>query len=97
MGGITVERRIGLSVTWEQAKGIMKKAGFSEHIANSRNAIFRRAGKRLAVKGEDFSIEVSLAKAEAGLFLQARYDTFVLFDTADLEKLADDLVEKLRV
>ena len=97
MGWIAVERRIGLSVPLEQAKGIMQKAGFSEHVANPGNAIFRRAGKRLAVKGEDFSIEVSLAKAEAGLFLQARYDTFVLFDTADLEKLADDLVEKLRV
>ncbi len=91
-----MERRIGQSVTLEQAKGIMKEAGFSEHIATPEHVIFRRAGTQLAVKGEDFSIEVALAKAEAGLFLQARYDTFVLFDTGNLEELADDLAATLR-
>jgi hypothetical protein len=95
-GWKAIERRIEPSVTLDQAKTIMKEAGFSEHIANPEHSVFRRAGTQLAVKGEKFALEVALAKAEAGLFLQARYDTFVLFDTGDLEKLADDLEAKLK-
>jgi hypothetical protein len=95
-GWKAAERIIEPSVTLEQAKAIMKEAGFSERIANPEHAIFRRAGTQLAVKGESVAIEVALAKTEAGLFLQARYDTFVLFDTGDMQKLADDLVAKLK-
>lgn len=95
-GWKAAERRIEPSVTLEQAKTIMKGAGFSEHIANPEHVIFRRAGTWLAVKGEKAAVEVALAKTEAGLLLQARYDTFVLFDTGDMQKLADDLVAKLK-
>ena len=75
---------------------IMKEARFIEHIANPEHAIFKRAGTQLALKGEKFSVEVALAESESGPFLQTRYDTFVLFDTGDLEKLADDLAAKLK-
>ena len=95
-GWKAIERRIEPSVTLDQAKTIMKAAGFSEHITNPEHSVFRRAGTQLAVKGEKFAHEVALAKAEAGLFIQARYDTFVLFDTGDLEKIADDLAAKLK-
>jgi hypothetical protein len=95
-GWKAAERTIEPSVTLEQARAIMKEAGFAEHFANPEHAIFRRAGTQLALKGEKFSIEVALARAEGGLFLQARYDTFVLFDTGDLEKFADNLAAKLR-
>jgi hypothetical protein len=95
-GWKAAERRIEPSITLEQAKTIMKGAGFSEHIASPEYAIFRRAGTQLAVQGENLAVEVALAKTEAGLFLQARYGTFVLFDTGDMQKLADDLVAKLK-
>jgi len=96
-GWKAAERRIEPSVTLEQAKTIMKEAEFTEHVVNPGHVIFRRAGIPLAIKGEGVAIEAALAKTEAGLFLQARYDTFVLFDTGDLEKLADDLMTKLKV
>jgi len=91
-----VERTIEPSVTLEQARTIMKEAGFDEHVAHPDHVIFRRAGTQLTAKGERFPIEVALAKSEAGLFLQARYDTFALFDTGDLKKLSDELVGKLK-
>mgnify|MGYP006281537575 CR=1 FL=1 len=90
-----VERNIETSVTLEQACSIMKEAGFDEHVTNPDHVIFRRTGTQLTVKGEKFPIEVALAKSGGGLFLQVRYDTFALFDTGDLAKLADELVAKL--
>jgi len=96
LGWKAAERRIEPSLPLEQAKAILKEAGFAEHIANPEHAIFKRAGTQAALKGEKLSVEVALAKSEAGLFLQARYDTFVLFDTGDLEKFADDLAAKLK-
>ena len=80
----------------EQAETILKEAGFIENIANPEHAVFKRAGTQAAVKGGKFSLEVALAKTETGLFLQARYDTFVLFDTGDLEKFANDLSAKFK-
>ena len=41
-------------------------------------------------------LELAIAEADTGLFLQIRYDTFVLADTGDLQRVADDLAAKLR-
>ena len=95
-GWKAAERKIEPSITLEQAKTILKEAGFIEHIANPEHAIFKRAGTQATLKGEKCYLEVTLAKTETGLFLQARYDTFVLFDTGDLDKFADDLSSKLK-
>ena len=95
-GWKAAERKIEPSIPLEQAKTILKEAGFIEHIANPEHAIFKRAGTQATLKGENCYLEVTLAKTETGLFLQARYDTFVLFDTGDLDKFADDLSTKLK-
>ena len=96
-GWKAVERRIDPSVSLEQAKTTMKEEGFAEHITNPEHIIFRRAGRQLLpLRGERAYLEVALAKAEAGRFLQVRYDMFILFDTGDLERVADELVEKLK-
>lgn len=95
-GWKAAERKIEPSITLEQTKTILKEAGFIEHIANPEHAIFKRAGTQATLKGEKCYLEVTLAKTETGLFLQARYDTFVLFDTGDLDKFADDLSTKLK-
>ena len=95
-GWKAAERIIEPSIPLEQAKTILKEAGFIEHIANPEHAIFKRAGTQATLKGEKCYLEVTLAKTETGLFLQARYDTFVIFDTGDLDKFADDLSTKLK-
>ena len=95
-GWKAAERKIEPSIPLEQAKTILKEAGFIEHIANPEHAIFKRAGTQATLKGEKVSLEVALAKTETGLFLQARYDTFALFDTGDLDKFADDLSAKFK-
>ena len=95
-GWKAAERKIEPSIPLEQAKTILKEAGFIEHIANPEHAIFKRAGTQATLKGGKCYLEVTIAKTETGLFLQARYDTFVLFDTGDLDKFADDLSTKLK-
>jgi len=50
---------------------------------------------KVAPKGEAIPIELVLAEARQGLFIQLRYNTFALFDTGDLGRLADALAERL--
>lgn len=94
-GWKTVERQLSPSVSLDEARDILIREGFSEHVKNPSHVIMRRSGTQLAVSGEKFPIELVIAEAESGLFLQLRYDTFVLFDTGDLGQLADSLAEKL--
>lgn len=39
---------------------------------------------------------LALVTDEDGAFFQLRYDSFVLFDTGDLDQVADELVQSLR-
>jgi len=95
-GWKVVERRVEPSVNWEQINTVMEDAGLTKRIANLEHAIFQKPGTQFSLKGENFDIEMTVARAEAGLFLQARYDRFVLFDTGDLENFVDSLVSKLQ-
>jgi len=92
-----VEREIEPGVSLERGREIIKEAGFKENILNPAYVIFKKGGTVLTAKGEKYPLEAALAKTEEGLFLQLRYDVFVLFDTGDLERFADELAGKLSV
>ena len=94
-GWKAVERQIDPSVPLETAREIMADSGFEEHIKNPEHIIFRRTGTIVTVSAKKIPLEVTLATAESGLYLQARYDAFVLFDTGDLEKVADYIAAQL--
>lgn len=94
-GWAPVERHIPDAVELAEAKRILEHHGFSVRVDNPEHAIFRRSGTQLSISGEDFPLEVAVAQADHGLFLQVRYDTFVLFDTGDLERFADELVAEV--
>ncbi|OMQ16529.1 hypothetical protein A7K94_0201855 [Modestobacter sp. VKM Ac-2676] len=57
--------------------------------------LLHRSGTQLTLRGAEFPLELALAEGGEGLFLQLRYDTFVLADTGDLDRLADDLAAVL--
>ncbi len=95
-GWKTVERQVSPSGSLNEARDILIREGFSEHVENPGHVIMKRSGTQLAVSSQAFPIELAIAEAETGLFLQLRYDTFALFDTGDLGQLADSLAEKLR-
>ena len=96
-GWKAVERIIDPSVSLEQAREIIKAAGFKESAVNPEHIIFKQTGTQWTIKGENLPVEVVIGSAESGICLQARYDSFALFDTGDLAKLADELVSKLSV
>ena len=95
-GWKTVERRINPSVSFDEARDIAVENGFAEHIKNPTHVVLKRSGTQLTASAEKIPLELAIAEADEGLFLQLRYDTFVLGDTGDLGKLADDLAAKLR-
>lgn len=86
-----VERHIPDAVELTEAKHILEQHGFSIHADNPEHAILRRSGTQLSTSGEDFPLEAAIARADQGLYLQMRYDTFVLFDIGDLEQFADEI------
>ena len=95
-GWKTVERHIDSSVSLDEARDILAREGFEERVGNPGHRIFNKSGTDLTVSAEKVTLELALAEADSGLFLQLRYDTFVLFDTGDLDQVADGIVAKLR-
>lgn len=90
IGWKPVERHVSDGVDLTEAKQRLEAQGFTTHVDNPQHAVLRRDGARLSLTGEDLPLEVAVAEAERGLYLQLRYDTFVLFDTGDLEQVADE-------
>lgn len=95
LGWKPIEKMINPSVSLEEAREALRAEGFEERVVSPEHITMRRSGTQLTAKGQEFPIDVAVAKAELGLFLQVRYGTFVLFDTGDLGKLADELAAKL--
>ena len=95
-GWKTVERQVNPSISIDEARNIAVQNGFAEHIKNPSHIVLKRSGTNLTVSAEKIPLELAIAEADEGLFLQLRYDTFVLFDSGDLDRLADDLAGKFR-
>ena len=95
-GWKTVERQVNPSVGLAEARDIVVQEGFTEHVKNPSHIVFKRSGTTLTVSGEKAPLEMAIAEADDGLFLQLRYDAFMAFDTGDLDRLADELVARLQ-
>jgi hypothetical protein len=72
--------------------------GFNKKESGENFVLFYRDGLPLQLipKGENLSLQLALGKINNDdIFMQLRYDTFVLFDTGDLEKYADIIISKI--
>jgi len=94
-GWKAVEGIIENDVSWEQAKQTVKDFGFREHIVNEQHIVFKKPGRLFYINGRHSALELSLAKRKNGVFMQLRYDTFILFDIGDLQKFADEIARKI--
>jgi hypothetical protein len=99
-GWKAAERLIEPGVPFDEAKQQLQQHGFEPHASHPGYALFRRLGADnpwttpFPEVGE-VPLELALAPSHSGLFLQLRYGTFVLFDTGDLEQLADAVADLL--
>jgi len=99
-GWKAVERLIEPSVSFDDAKQILQRNAFRLRASQPGFAVFERPGTDSpwttpAPEARSVSIDLALAPSLGGLFLQLRYATFVLFDTGDLSRLADEIAELL--
>ena len=99
-GWKTADKTVEPSVSFEQAKQIVQEAGFELTTSNPSHAVLKRAGTesgwtKFAPEGENVPLELAIAKSDRGLFIQLRYEHFVLFDTGDLKRVADEISEAL--
>jgi hypothetical protein len=95
-GWKAVERLIEPSVSFSDAKQILQQHGFKLHASHPAYAVFRSPGTESpwttpAPEVRNVPLELALAQSHTGLYLQLRYGTFVLFDTGDLGRLADEI------
>jgi hypothetical protein len=100
-GWKAVERLIEPSVSLEEARQILEQQGFRLHASQPSLAIFKRTGLQnpwltAAPSGSEVPIELAIAQSHSGLYPHVRYETFVLFDTGDLERLADEAAALLK-
>lgn len=83
-------------ISMAEAAERLLRQGFNEHDTGDGYALFKRLGTELTASSHKIPLEVALVKEpEGGIEMQLRYDTFVLFDTGDLETEADRIVRTL--
>lgn len=76
------------------AREALHDAGFRDHDRGESFAEFKRQGTQFTLKGDNAPIKARIDEKpenETGLDLSLGYDTFVLFDTGDLDQEADRL------
>lgn len=91
-----VERNVEDPVLLDTAVERVEELGFAPVTRNPGHVVLRRGGTQLATRGDRFPLELALAESDEGVYLQLRYDTFVAFDTGDLDELADELAVAVR-
>lgn len=99
-GWKTADRMIEPSVSFGEAKRIVQEGGFELSVSNPSHAVLKRSGAEsgwtnFAPQGEYLPLELAIAKSDRGLFVQLRYDHFALFDTGDLEEIAEEIATAL--
>ncbi|GAA4903577.1 hypothetical protein [Streptomonospora salina] len=90
-GWTTVERTLPGPTLIDPAVARAANLGFVEHTRQPGHAVLRRNGTQAAFRGDRLPVELTVAEAEDGLLLRLRYNAFVLFDTGDLARLADEI------
>jgi hypothetical protein len=95
-GWKTVERQVSPSVSVDDARSRLESEGFEFQSGDSRYATFTRGGTQWTTAGQNLPLELAIAGTENGLIMHLRYGTFVLYDTGDLEKFGDEIVDLLQ-
>lgn len=90
-----VEREIAHPLPLDTAVECAQQRGFGVQRRHDGYALLRRQGTQLALSGVRLPLELALVQGGSGLFVQLRYDTFVAFDTGDLDQMADELAQAL--
>ncbi len=99
-GWKAVERLIEPSISFSDAKQLLQQHGFQLHASHPAYAVFKGSGTENPwtvpfPEVKNVPLELALAQSHSGLYLQLRYGTFVLFDTGDLGRLADEIASLL--
>ncbi|MFO7961835.1 MAG: hypothetical protein R6U94_12895 [Nitriliruptoraceae bacterium] len=95
-GWKAVVRTVDEPVLLDTAVERVEAKGFEQVVRNPAHVLLRRDGTQWTLRGERAPLELTLAESDDGVFLQLRYDTFVAFDTGDLEEYADELASAVR-
>jgi len=92
---------------WKQVERHLPGAMFDEVVDNAidigftlssrdvGHAVLTQDGSHMAARASKAPLEMTATETENGIRLRWRYDTLVVFDTGDLERIADQFVALL--
>jgi hypothetical protein len=91
-----LSERVETSFDLAHAHEVLSRDGFEAFDETEHVVFMKKKGTELTRDGKNYPIEVAVAKTDDGLLLQMRYDSFVLFDTGDLQRYMDTLLQSLK-
>jgi hypothetical protein len=78
-----------------EAKSSLARQGFLEHDEGDEYAVLKKPGTNLTTRAHQFPLEATIEQKDASVELKLCYDSFVLFDTGDLQTEAERIARML--
>jgi len=94
-GWKSIERSVSTSAGLDSARAVLSEKGYQISEETDGALFVKKPGTQFTMKGQEMPVEIAVAAESNGLFLQARYASFVLFDTGDLESHLNDIVDDI--
>lgn len=94
-GWKSIERSVATGAGLDSARAILVDRGYEVSKETDGVLFMKKPGTQFALQGQKMPVEIAVATSSDGLFLQARYASFVLFDTGDLESHLNDIINDI--
>jgi len=80
----------------EDAKMFLRQERYIIKNEGEQFAVLLRKGTQFTIEGKKVSLEVALVQENTSVIITLRYDTFVLFDTGDLQDELTGLCQRIK-
>jgi hypothetical protein len=84
------------SLNKEKCVTFFIRYGYFIHTEDDQSVVMRKAGTEFTTAGEKFPKELSISFKNNETEIALKYDTFVLFDTGDLQKELDVISNRIK-
>jgi len=79
----------------EEYINLLSKLGFNVIKDENQIVTFKKKGTNWTFKGEDMPLKLTIDFQDKNIQLTLKYNTLVLFDTGDLQKILDEISNTL--
>ena len=84
------------SLNKEKCINFLIRYGYFIHTENNQSLVMRKAGTEFSTAGEKFPKKLTISFKNNETEIALKYDTFVLFDTGDLQEELDLISNRIK-